>query len=93
MVTVEARQNAISICIAIKLKKNKKLQNLEVTKVELYKCGDFKIHVTGFGNFGGNSVAKAIIKIFLNKIINDMKKDFENQLKIYIKRIIDQFTT
>ncbi len=91
--SIEARDTAISVRVVMELKKNEKMQNVEVTRAELTKCGKFKIRVTGFGNLGGNSLAKLIIKKQLNNYIREAKADFEMKFKNYIKHTIDSFTT
>lgn len=90
-ISIEARDNAFNVKINIYLKKNSKIQNIEVTRAEVTKCGNFKVSLTGFGTLGGNSVAKMILKMILNTHKNEMKAVFEKDLKNYIKQTIDDF--
>lgn len=90
-ISIEARDNAFNVKINVNLKKNAKVQSIDVTRAEVTKCGSFKVSVTGFGNLGGNSIAKMIIKMILNKHKSEMKTMFEKDLKIYIKDTIEKF--
>ncbi|XP_065207567.1 uncharacterized protein LOC135836574 [Planococcus citri] len=90
-ISIEARDNAFNVKINIHLKKNTKVESIDVTRAEITKCGNFKVSVTGFGNLGGNSIAKMIIKSILNKHKSEMKAMFEKDLKIYIKDTIEKF--
>lgn len=90
-ISIEARENAFNVKINIILKKNSKIQSIEVTRAEVTKCGNFKVSLTGFGSLGGNSVAKVILKMVLNKYKDEMKAEFEKDLKKYIKQTIDDF--
>lgn len=90
--SVEARNNQISVRIAMELKKCDKVHRLEVTRAEIVKCGEFKVRVTGFGALGGNSLAKVVLRLMLKKIINERKAELEQRLKTFITRTIQSYT-
>lgn len=89
--SVEARDNAMSLKIALRLKDNLQINKLEVTRAELVRCGKYKISVTGFGGLGGNHAAKVIIKLLLDKYKNDMKTEFERTLRAYVRQTLVKF--
>lgn len=90
--SVEARNNQVSVHVAMELKNCDKVHRLEVTRVEIVKWGKLKVRVTGFGAMGGNSLAKVVIRLVLKKLINVQKDQFEDRLKGFITRTIQSYT-
>lgn len=90
--SVEARENQVSVRIAMELKKCDKVHRLEVTRAEIVKLGKLKVRVTGFGAMGGNSLAKVVFRLVVKKLINERKADVEQRLKTFITRTIQSYT-
>lgn len=91
--SIAAQDIAICVKIAMRLKSNGQIQRLDVTRATLSRCGKYKICVSGFGKLGGNSIAKKVIKVLLNKYKSQMKNKFEEEMKLYIRQTIDKFLT
>jgi len=90
--SVEARDNLVSVRVALELKRCDKLHRVEVTRAEIVRCGKFKVRVTGFGALGGNSLAKVVFRLMLRRLIRERKAELERQLRDFIARTIQSFT-